>query len=94
MVKAREILLITLLVVVGFVMSDVIAQRLALYSSLQRFGMRLGFMLLFMAVIYLFFDSRDTSRRLRRLERIMLLGRKGHDEQPDANTEKEEGRNE
>ena len=67
--KSGEIIIITLLVVAGFLMADLLVDKIILQSADQRFLMRIGFQAQFYVIIYLFFDLRDSSRRLRVLER-------------------------
>ena len=67
--KPGEIILITLLVITGFLMADFLVDHLMLQGVFQRFVMRIGFQAQFFILIYLFFDLRDNSRRLQRLER-------------------------
>ena len=75
--RPGEIILITLLVIVGFVMTEFIINHLIFTGALQRFIMRIGFQIQFFVLIYLFFNSRDNSRRVRVLEKCFMRERKG-----------------
>lgn len=68
-VKTREIIQITLCILAGLVMVEFFVDHLALYGTFQRFVLRVGFQIQLFLLIYLFFDSRDNSRRLNALER-------------------------
>ena len=75
--RPGEIILITLLVIVGFVMTEFIINHLIFTGALQRFIMRIGFQIQFFVLIYLFFNSRDNSRRVRVLEKCFMREPKG-----------------
>ena len=75
-----EIILITLLVITGFIVADSLVNTIIMFGALQRFVTRIGFLAQYIALIYLIFESRDISRRVRWLEihlsRKMNIGEK------------------
>jgi hypothetical protein len=75
-VKSKEIIIITLLVFVGFLIADYLVDNFMIHGADQRFIIRLGFQASFFILIYLFFDSRDNSQRLRKLERRIDIERR------------------
>ena len=66
--KSSEIISITLLVIAGFMMTEFIVNHLQIEGIFRRLIIRIGFQAQFYALIYLFFDHLDSSRRLRTLE--------------------------
>lgn len=62
-----------LLVIAGFMLSDYIIDQLYIEGALVRLCIRAGMQLQFIALIYLFFSSRDSERRLRQLESEMTV---------------------
>ncbi|MCE5249299.1 hypothetical protein LLG96_03680 [bacterium] len=66
--KTREVFYLTVLFVFGFFMSEFFVDHLVLFSPLQRFIARVGIQLVFYGLIYVWFDSRDISRRINRIE--------------------------
>ena len=66
--KTGEILFLVLLFVICFFMAEFLVDHLVLYSPLQRLLARVGFQLQFYGLVYLIFDTRDISRRLRKME--------------------------
>lgn len=67
-VKLSETVLTAILVIAGFVLSDFIVEQLYIEGALPRFFVRVGFQAQFITLIYLFFESRDLQRRLKKLE--------------------------
>ena len=74
--RSEEIILIALLVIGSFLIAEFIVNHFIFIGALQRFIMRVGFQAQFFVLIYLFFDSRDNSRRVRLLERRFMRERK------------------
>ncbi len=74
--KPREIVMITLWVIAVFVMTEFIVNHIMLYGTFQRFVMRICFQIQLLALVYLFFNSRDNSRRLRLLEIHFARGKR------------------
>ena len=68
-VKPLEILILTLLFIGGFFYAEIIVHSMLPASPIHRFLMRVGLQLQFYATIYLFFETRDISGRLRKIER-------------------------
>ncbi|HDY88193.1 MAG TPA: hypothetical protein ENH82_08785 [bacterium] len=67
--KTREIIQITLCILASLLMVEFFVNYLVPYGTFQRFMLRAGFQIQLFLLIYLFFDSRDNSRRLNVLER-------------------------
>ena len=67
--KPIEIILISVLVIISFLMADFLVNRLEVEGAFLRFVIRVGFQAQFFILIYLFFEARDNSRRLRELEK-------------------------
>lgn len=67
-VKTVEILILVLLFIACFFMAEFLVDHLVLYTPMQRFLARVGFQVQLYGLVYLFFDSRDISRRLRNIE--------------------------
>ena len=67
-VKTVEILILILLFVVCFFMAEFLVDHLVLYSPMQRFLARVGFQIQLYGIVYLLYDSRELSRRLRNIE--------------------------
>jgi len=76
--KSSEIISITLLVIAGFMMTEFIVDHLQVEGIFRRFVIRIGFQAQFFALIYLFFDYLDSSRRLRTLEIRFTRGKKAN----------------
>lgn len=72
--KPSEIILISLLVIVGFLMADFLVNRLVLQGAFQRFVLRVGLQVQFYALIYFFFETRECSRRANELENNLSIG--------------------
>ncbi|MBN1291390.1 MAG: hypothetical protein JXB48_06080 [Candidatus Latescibacteria bacterium] len=66
--KTKEILILVLLFVAGFYMAEFFVDHLVLHSPVQRFIARIGFQLQFYGLIYLLFDTRDMSRKIKNIE--------------------------
>lgn len=66
--KTVEILTLILLFVVCFFMAEFLVDHLVLHSPVQRFLARVGFQIQLYGLVYLLFDSRELSRRLRKIE--------------------------
>ena len=66
--KPIEIILISVLVIISFLMADFLVNQLEVEGAFLRFVIRVGFQAQFFILIYLFFEARDNSRRLRELE--------------------------
>ena len=62
--KASEIILTTMLVISAFLVADTITDHLAIEGLFRRWAVNAALQTQFYAVIYLFFDYRDTSRQL------------------------------
>jgi len=69
--KPTEIFIVTLLVILGFVVANFFIDHLYVRGVFERFALRVVFQAQFLALIYLFFESRDISRRLKTLESRM-----------------------
>jgi len=76
--KSSEIISITLLVIAGFMMTEFIVNHLQVEGIFRRFIIRIGFQAQFYALIYLFFDHLDSSRRLRILEIRFARGKRAN----------------
>ncbi len=95
--KPREIIQIILCILVGLLMVEFFVDHLALYGTFQRFVLRVGFQVQLFLLIYLFFDSRDNSRRLNALERRFAKALRSRSKarrvrRKDEKTEKSNGR--
>ncbi len=66
--KTVEILILILLFVVCFFMAEFLVDHLVLHSPVQRFLARVGFQIQLYGLVYLLFDSRELSRRLKNIE--------------------------
>ena len=66
--KAMEIILITLFVMVGFLGIEFIVSHIGMTSALQLFVIRICLQMQYIILIYLLFDSRESVRRIRSLE--------------------------
>jgi hypothetical protein len=66
--KAVEIILITLFVMVGFLGIEFIVSHIGLTSAMQLFFIRICFQMQYILLVYLLFDSRESVRRIRSLE--------------------------
>jgi len=64
-VKTGEIILTTMLVISAFIVADTITDHLAIEGLFRRWAVNAALQTQFYAVIYLFFDYRDTLRQLR-----------------------------
>ncbi len=80
--KSSEIISITLLVIAGFMMTEFIVNHLHVEGILRRFIIRIVFQAQFFALIYLFFDHLDISRRLRTLEKTVYQGKESEFKNP------------
>ena len=67
--KPGELILIAILVLVSFILSDTIVDAVAATGAVERLFLRVGFLGQYFALIYLVFESRDNARRLREMER-------------------------
>ena len=65
---AFERVCLVLLFIGCFLLAELIVDHLLLVSPFQRFVARVGFQVQLCVLVYLLFDARDMSRRLRRLE--------------------------
>ena len=79
--KSGEIISITLLVIAGFCMANFLVEHLYLQSVYLRFLLRIGFQVQFLVLIYLFFESRDNSQRLKKLEKHFVAEQRTNDEE-------------
>ena len=81
----KEILCLTLLFILCFMITEFFVGQLSLHSPIQRFFVRVGFQIQFYSLIYLFFDSFDITGRLTKFEKFH------HEKTPeeDANTSSE-----
>ena len=66
--RTREILLITLLFILSFMVTEIIVSYFISIGALKRFILRIAFLVQYSMLIYLLFDSRDNVRRLQQLE--------------------------
>lgn len=92
--KSSEIISITLLFIAGFMMTEFIVSHLQLEGILRRFVIRIGFQAHFFALIYLFFDHLDSSRRLRTLENKVYQGKESEFKNSFSPKKKKEKNNE
>ena len=67
-VKTGEILITVLIFVIGFVVADYLATRIMVPGPTIRLMVRLAVLGQIIGMLYLFFDGRDTARRLVRIE--------------------------
>ena len=67
--KPGEIITITLLVVAGFLMANLLVEHMEPMGPLNRLILRIGLQVNFFIVIYLFFQSRDNSRKISELNK-------------------------
>lgn len=89
--KAIEIVYLTLLFIGCFLVAELIVGGLLLLESpFQRFVVRVAFQLLFYGMVYLFFDTRDMSRRLRKMEELLAEKVTEGDENTSAKAEGQE----
>ncbi len=77
--RKSETIVAALLVIAGFMFSDYIIEQLYIEGALVRLCIRAGMQLQFIALIYLFFSSRDSERRLRQLESEMTALKQAND---------------
>jgi len=68
-VKPSETILIALLVIAAFLLSDFLVEQFTVIGAVQRLILRIGFLAQFFAVIYVLFTTRDNARRIRELEK-------------------------
>ena len=66
--KALEIILITLFVMVGFLGAEFIVSHIGVSGAFQRFLLRVSIQIQYILLIYLLFDSRESIRRIHTLE--------------------------
>ena len=85
--KAVEILCLTLLFIGCFLIAEFFVDHLLLESPFQRFVARIGFQLQLYGLVYLLFDTRDMSRRLRKLEELLAGNATESDENTSAKAE-------
>ena len=88
--KSVEILCLTLLFIGCFLIAEFFVDHLLLESPFQRFVARVAFQLLFYGLVYLLFDTRDMSRRLRKLEELLAEKVTEGDENTSAKAEGQE----
>ena len=67
--KSAEIILITLFVVAALVLAGFLADSFALNSAFSRFVVRTVCQIQFLVLLYLFFELRENSRRLKEMEK-------------------------
>ena len=83
--KPLEILILTLLFIGGFFYAEVIVHSMMPASPIHRFLVRVGIQMQFYATIYLFFETRDISGRLRKMEKDGYLSlRDSQSDEPSA----------
>ncbi len=85
--KAIEIVYLTLLFIGCFLVAELIVGHLLLENPFQRFVARVAFQLLFYGLVYLLFDTRDMSRRLRKMEEFLAKKVAEGDENTSAKSE-------
>ena len=85
--ETREILFLSLLFIFCFFITEFLVDHLLLDNSFQRFVARVGFQLQFYGLIYLLFDSRDISRRIKKLEKLLFDKTTGDDENSSSKAE-------
>ena len=57
--------------VLGFFLAEFIVDHLLLYRPLHRFIARVAFQLQYYGLVYLIYDTREMSRKLRRIEKSL-----------------------
>lgn len=67
--KASETIIIVLLVGLTFVLTDMMVDNIFMISPYRRFLLRVAFQGQFIALIYLFYEIRDTVCRLNGIEK-------------------------
>ena len=66
----KEILCLTLLFILCFMITEFLVGLLFLQSPILRFFVRIGFQIQLYSLLYLFFDSFDITGRLKKLEKL------------------------
>lgn len=67
--KPHEILILTLFFIGGFFYAEIIVDSMLPSSPMHRLLVRIGLQLQFYATVYLFFETRDLSGRLKKMEK-------------------------
>ena len=75
--KTGEILFTVLIFVIGFVGADYLATRIMVPGPTVRLVVRLAVLGQLIGMLYLFFDGRDTARRLVRIEEALTIAADG-----------------
>ena len=85
--ETREILLLILLFLCCFFITEFLVDHLLLDNPFQRFIARVGFQILFYGFVYLLFDSRDISRRIKKMEKLLIEKTTGDDKNSSSKAE-------
>ena len=67
-VKSWEIIITVFLVMAGYITADAITNQLIYQGAVERFILRVGILIPYFLLVYLFFESRDISKRIRLIE--------------------------